>query len=153
MAEGLESYLMFFGLYYTGILPVFLLIGYFFYILQAQELALVSVAFNGLALNFWLGKQTVLSAWLLALAGMCCGPGLASRVPFDSMSDGDAFYYGLISMNAFYLCFGIVNWLQKKYWPNNKFCNRIRDILRWPCGYRESKPEAPEKMAETEAHK
>lgn len=81
----------------------------------------------------WCKKQTILRAWLLALTGMFAGPGLffCMRMPGDG---GDIKgLAAIIGINLFYSLLYIGNFLRKKYWPDNKICDKIRPILKKPC--------------------
>lgn len=83
---------------------------------------------------FWWDKQTILRAWLLATIGMFAGPGLA--LIFSVPGDGDSDSKGIIAIigiNIFYFLLYKLNNYQKKHDPDNKFANRIRYILKWPC--------------------
>lgn len=80
---------------------------------------------------FWIRKQTVIRAWFLALGGACAGPGLwlfrEDKYSFISA------VIVLLLVNVFFAMLTWVNYAQKKYWPNNGPCNRLRLILRQPC--------------------
>lgn len=83
--------------------------------------------------NIWWKRQTILSAWLLALTGMFVGPGIFFCIRMPGDGSNYTGLYAIIGINIFYFLLFIGNFLQKKYWPSNKLCNRIRSILTWPC--------------------
>lgn len=88
-----------------------------------------------MALYIWYVKQTIFSAWLLAMAGMI-GPG---SLTFPSMAMGDGGGGKLESMVAFMIInilfpsLWLVNTIEKDCRADSKFVDRIRAILKWPC--------------------
>lgn len=86
---------------------------------------------NAVSLFFWLKKQTIARAWLLAMAGIICGPGLLCAVQiFNSLSP---LILGSLCLSILYVLLIVSNYLQKRFYPDNKFANRIRKLLKWPC--------------------
>lgn len=83
---------------------------------------------------FWWKKQTLARAWLLSLVGVLAGPGMIFVVPtrFPIYHPIHPFS-AVIYLNIFFTLLVIINFLQKKFWPSNKICNKIRRILQWPC--------------------
>ena len=90
---------------------------------------------GGLTLFLWWRKQTIIRAWLLSLAGMLFGPGLIfCIVPYMRFGPPErAGFYGLLALNIIYLFILVGNFLQKRFWPQNRFINNIRNILQRPC--------------------
>lgn len=81
----------------------------------------------------WWKKQTLLMAWIMALMGMCVGPGLAFCISGFGNGGDIKGLAAIIGINLFYFLLFIGNIIQRKYWPDNKLCNKIRFILTWPC--------------------
>lgn len=87
-----------------------------------------------LQFHLWWKKQTIFSAFLITLTGLLFGPGLHFfRGFFEEMRSPWPGPLILLSVCLFYGLLYLANYLQKKYWPDNKFCKRIRFILKWPC--------------------
>lgn len=87
----------------------------------------------GYAFAYWWKKQTLLRAYSIALLGMFVGPGLMFCI--GTLGDGShpERFLCILAANFFYILLIAGDFLQKKYWPKNRFCNRFRAILRWPC--------------------
>lgn len=83
---------------------------------------------------FWFRKQTIFRAWMVAVSGFIAGPGIFFIIgsfrfgPVNEMG-----LIGFLAMNVLFPLLMIANWAQKRYWPGNKFCDRVRRMLRWPC--------------------
>ena len=87
-----------------------------------------------ITIYFWCKKQTIFRAWMLALFAYIAGPGLLIvSHPLLINSPISIKRYGIWMISSPFILLIIINLLQKKYWPNNKFCNRLRSILLWPC--------------------
>lgn len=98
-----------------------------------RELTLICFFSGCVTLFFWWRKQTIIRAWLFSLSGMMTGPGLMYFALSFAIARKHEWWYGMLWLNIFYLALLIGNFLQKRFWPENRICNRIRFILKWPC--------------------
>lgn len=83
---------------------------------------------------FWGRKQTIIRAWLLAETGMFMGPGIPFVFFHNTIDSGYVSpFYGILGLNLLFLTLLIGNYMQKKFWSNNRVMNKICYILKWPC--------------------
>lgn len=90
------------------------------------------IAFYSMPFILWYLRQTVMRAFFLSLTGLFCGPGLIFVLERHGSDD----YAGLMTISLliiFYLTLYYGNKYQKRYYPNNRFANKIRRLLAWPC--------------------
>lgn len=96
---------------------------------------LAPIVISCLLFYWWLKRQSPLTAWGIAFVGSC----YAFMIFPSSMAMGDgghkdAFgWVALPAVNCFYFILCIADILQKKFWPDNKFANRIRRGLASLC--------------------
>lgn len=84
---------------------------------------------------WWFKKQSPLTAWGVAFLGSCYAFMIfPSSFVFGDGSHKDAFgWIAIPFVNLFYFVLCIIDYNQKKFWPHNKFCNKIRRILASLC--------------------
>lgn len=71
-------------------------------------------------------------AFLISLMGLFLGPGLVYIHDEPELTQTLGILNILILI-VFYLTLYFGDKLQKKYFTNNKFANKIRFLLAWPC--------------------
>lgn len=92
------------------------------------------IVINIIGVFFWWRKQTIPRAWLLALIGYVAGPGIILSPPISMLWQPKFIgFYFLACLNLCYFLLLLGNYLQKKYWPDNRLANKIRSILKRPC--------------------
>lgn len=91
------------------------------------------ILINIITMFFWWRKQTFARAWALGLTGWIAGPGILYLIPSRFSFPPLGIYLCLLGANLLCFIMFIGNYLQKRFWPDNKLCNRIRSILQWPC--------------------
>ena len=101
-----------------GILPP---LGYIFFIFS-------------LPFTFWWQKQTIVRACAMTTTNMFAFVGVGIYIPY--VVELKIPWHGVVVVAAVWLFYAGLyygNKYQRKYYPNNKFCNAIRFILTWPC--------------------
>lgn len=81
---------------------------------------------------FWYIRQTIARAFIISLMGFIPGPGIVYIIDDIGPDFTLGIITGLLSI-FFYLTLYFGDKLKKKYFPNNKFANKIRYLLTWPC--------------------
>lgn len=81
----------------------------------------------------WLIKQSILRAWSISLLGLFFGFGILSFANHISSKLSLMGVYIFIIICLFYLIIYFGDKYQSRYFPDNKFANKIRYLPTWPC--------------------
>lgn len=81
----------------------------------------------------WFRKQTILRAWSLSLLGLFFGFGILSFINPITRGTNAMGVFIFIIICIFYLIIYFSNKYQNEYFHDNKFANKIRYLLTWPC--------------------
>lgn len=132
--QFLEASLFFFPfliLFFLEV-PIFSLDTLFF--IGRAILILLGFAFvYFIPVHSWWCRQTLLKAFFLSLTGLIIGPGSVFFWTFIGKNMPKTGLLILPLICFFYRFLYEINELQKKFFPDNKFCNAIRFALKWPC--------------------
>ena len=84
---------------------------------------------------FWIRRQTIFRAWLVALPGTFTVPGwYLLSIPAPEFDQLGVVIYGIaISLNTFFPLLLVGNYVQKRFWPDNRLVNRLRYYAKRPC--------------------
>lgn len=108
----------------SGVSPFHIFEGLLFFII-----ALIMIWIYAVPFYFWYKKQTLFKAWIISMLGALAGPGIAVSLPGWPLTP----LYISLPVCLFYFFLYLSDKSQQKNDPDNKFVNKIRFMVKWPC--------------------